>query len=198
VVEILQRIAFLLSVSVNDNKDVEGGLIILPVIRLNSVLDQELFCLIKLENLQCKSKNLLRYGWIQLFESSFPQKRFQSRSRVAFPSPTAHGKNLCDGIGGTVKRNAYRASHQRYALNQIDTPKKLHEFVVQSMPKIICDFTTEKQHLTHYRRLEKRFVGALPVVGCRFMHSFVPLNQKVLRARAFSLSPDFKDFQLVN
>lgn len=38
---------------------------------------------------------------------------------------TSHGKGACDGIGGSVKRSAYRASLQRPVDDQITTPIKL-------------------------------------------------------------------------
>ena len=41
---------------------------------------------------------------------------------------TSHGKEPCDGVGGTVKRLAARASLQR-AYIHITTPLKLFEFV---------------------------------------------------------------------
>jgi hypothetical protein len=141
----------------------------------------------------CTSQYKNRYNFLNLL---YHKRDFKVEAQWHF-HPTAHGKNLCDGIAGTVKRNAYRASHQRDALNQIDSPKKLYEFIVQSMPKIVCDFTTEKQHLAHNKMLERRFLGALPVTGSRSMHSFEPISQKVIRARAFSLSHDYKDFQLI-
>lgn len=140
----------------------------------------------------CQYKN--KYNFLNLL---YHKRDFKTDAKWDF-HPTAHGKNLCDEVGGTVKRNAYRASHQRDAMNQIDSPKKLHEFIVQSMPKIVCDFTTEKQHnMTHNKILDRRFLDALPVTGCRSMHSFEPLNQKVIRAKAYSLSYDYKDFQLI-
>jgi len=41
---------------------------------------------------------------------------------------TSHGKGPCDGVGGTVKRLAARASLQRPYNNQIFTPQQLFEF----------------------------------------------------------------------
>ena len=41
---------------------------------------------------------------------------------------TSHGKSACDGIGGTVKRLAARASLQRPDNDQILTPTDLYRF----------------------------------------------------------------------
>ncbi len=40
-------------------------------------------------------------------------------------SATSHGKGPCDGVGGTVKRLAARASLQRPYEKQILTPRQL-------------------------------------------------------------------------
>jgi len=42
---------------------------------------------------------------------------------------TSHGKGPSDGIGGTTKREATRASLQRSYHDQILTPNKLFEFI---------------------------------------------------------------------
>lgn len=41
---------------------------------------------------------------------------------------TSHGKNACDGIGGTVKRAVAQASMQRLYTNQILTPLLMFDF----------------------------------------------------------------------
>ena len=41
---------------------------------------------------------------------------------------TSHGKNACDGVGGTVKRLAAHASLQRAKELQIIAPRQLYEF----------------------------------------------------------------------
>ena len=49
---------------------------------------------------------------------------------------TSHGKNLCDGAGGTVKHLATRASLQRPLDNQILTPYQLFKFASQDISGI--------------------------------------------------------------
>ena len=41
---------------------------------------------------------------------------------------TAHGKNACDGVGGSLKRLAARASLQRPLEDQITIPQKLFDW----------------------------------------------------------------------
>ena len=49
---------------------------------------------------------------------------------------TSHGKGPCDGVGGTVKRLAARASLQRPYDRQILTPQALFEFAEEEIKKI--------------------------------------------------------------
>lgn len=46
---------------------------------------------------------------------------------------TAHGKGPCDGIAGTIKRLAARASLQRPYSDQIMTPRKLFEWTKENI-----------------------------------------------------------------
>jgi len=41
---------------------------------------------------------------------------------------TSHGKNACDGVGGTMKRLAAKASLQRHLKDQILTPRQFFTF----------------------------------------------------------------------
>ena len=56
-------------------------------------------------------------------------------SRVAFFA-TSHGKGPCDGVGGTVKRLAARASLQRPYANQLQTPLQLFTWAKESIPHV--------------------------------------------------------------
>ena len=53
--------------------------------------------------------------------------------------PTSHGKGACDGLGGTSKRLAARASLQRVK-NPIQTPKELFEWATESLPNVSLKF----------------------------------------------------------
>jgi hypothetical protein len=103
--------------------------------------------------------------------------------------PTSHGKNLCDGVGGTIKRNAYRTSLQRGPTDQIDTAKKFYDYV-KTLPKIECDFTTAADHVQHNRAQSRRFRNCPPVTGCRAMHAFIPVDNNTLLMKPYSLSPN--------
>ena len=53
---------------------------------------------------------------------------------------TSHGKNTCDGIGGTVKRLAARASLLRTLDDHIMTPLQLFDWCRKNIKGITCFF----------------------------------------------------------
>ena len=59
---------------------------------------------------------------------------------------TSHGKGPCDGVGGTVKRLAARASLQRPYNDQILIPHQLFEFGQTEIKAINFYYVTVEQH----------------------------------------------------
>ena len=51
-------------------------------------------------------------------------------------SATSHGESTCDGLGGTVKRLAARASLHRPYKQQIMTPFQLYEWARENIPGV--------------------------------------------------------------
>ena len=49
---------------------------------------------------------------------------------------TSHGKNACNGVGGSIKRLAAHANLQRLFSNQIFTPKKLFVFAEANVDSV--------------------------------------------------------------
>jgi len=94
---------------------------------------------------------------------------------------TSHGKSACDGIGGTVKRLAARASLQRPLNNQILTPNDLYTWCVQNIKNINFIFVDISEFLEASNEQEKRFSFAKPVPGSRSFHWFVPLSTTELQ-----------------
>ena len=52
-------------------------------------------------------------------------------------SATSHGKGVCDGVGGIVKRLAARASLQKPFDQQIMSPTQLYEWAKENIPAIV-------------------------------------------------------------
>jgi len=96
---------------------------------------------------------------------------------------TAHGKGACDGIGGCVKKNAYRASLQD---KTIVTTQKLFEWAQQFFKKIEFDFCTLDEYKSHEEYLKERFAVAKTINGTRAFHSFKPCKEDSLECKVFS------------
>jgi hypothetical protein len=92
---------------------------------------------------------------------------------------TSHGKNACDGIGGTVKRATARASLQRTTNMQILTPEDMFNFCEDKLSdKIKYFFVTESELEDAQKRLEPRFKDSTTISGTQKLHRFVPLNKE--------------------
>ena len=86
---------------------------------------------------------------------------------------TSHRKNLCDGVGVTVKCLATRASLQRPLDNQILTPYQLFEFASQDISGVTFCVDSETVKKTA-AVLEPRFANAEHIKGTKNHHQFVP------------------------
>ena len=99
---------------------------------------------------------------------------------------TSHGKPPCDGIGGTAKRLAARASLQRPTENQILTPLDLFNFCDEHLGGIKFLFF-EKDKIEAIRMVqEERFKDGHTIAGTRENHQFVPMNDKQIRVSRVS------------
>lgn len=99
---------------------------------------------------------------------------------------TSHGKSPCDGIGGTVKFLARRASLQRPNADQILTSKQLYEFADGEIKniKFIWMSTTDREN--HEANQEARHCDAKTINGTREQHQFIPQLDGVLELRRIS------------
>ena len=72
-------------------------------------------------------------------------------------SATAHGKGACDGIGGTVKRLAARASLQKPYSDQIMTPRQLFDWASANIPAVHFGYCSLVDYEVEEKNLEERF-----------------------------------------
>lgn len=103
---------------------------------------------------------------------------------------TSHGKGPCDGVGGTVKRLAARASLQRPYENQILTARQIFEFGCASIPAVNFHFTSVEDHERESTFLEKRFESTRTIAGTHRLHSFRPISTDKLEVKDFSANED--------
>lgn len=100
--------------------------------------------------------------------------------------PTSHGKGPCDGIGGTLKRLAARASLQKVN-NPIRTPKELFDWATEALPNITCCYSTNDEYDEEEKRLSARFQKAIMIKGTLKYHCMIPISLQELEAKQFSL-----------
>lgn len=101
-------------------------------------------------------------------------------------SATAHGKGPCDGVGGSIKRLAARASLQRPYHNQIQTPRDLFEWAVDNISKVDFVYSTQEDYAASEMFLKIRFENALTIKGTQQFHAFIPDTTSKLVVKHFS------------
>ena len=89
---------------------------------------------------------------------------------------TSHGKNACDGIGGTLKRSVSRASLQRPYTDQILTGLDFFNYCQEHIQSIKCYFISTQEVNTVSTTLEPRFSKALTICGTQKHHHFAPIG----------------------
>ena len=87
---------------------------------------------------------------------------------------TSHGKSPCDGIGGTVKREAARASLQATTTGFLLTPIDLYQWCHKHISGIIFIWVSQEEIELCGKTLSERFLKAREIPGTRENHSFIP------------------------
>lgn len=103
---------------------------------------------------------------------------------------TSHGKNACDGIGGTVKRAVAMASLKRPVGNQILTARSMFSFLTEShfTEKIKFFFIPSEDITLVENELAERYQEAQTVKGTQQFHRFVPQSNPIGVLKAYKLS----------
>ncbi|KAL5468830.1 hypothetical protein EMCRGX_G029952 [Ephydatia muelleri] len=89
---------------------------------------------------------------------------------------TAHGKGAPDGIGGTLKRQAARASLQRPLDGQIQTPKQLYEWAKEAILSTTFEYVDKTEVLTEEDLLHERLESSITIEGTHSYHAYYPLD----------------------
>eukprot|EP00731_Ephydatia_muelleri_P014922 Em0008g642a len=101
---------------------------------------------------------------------------------------TSHGKSPADGMAGTVKRTAAKASLQRPYEDQILTPKQLFDFVSQEIIGIHFAYATSQEYEEEAKLLKERFSHSKTIPGTRSFHSFIPNSNFSVEVKPYSKS----------
>ena len=112
-------------------------------------------------------------------------------------SATSHGKGACDGVGGTVKRLAARASLQKPFDQQIMSPTQLYEWAKENIPAIVFRYCSTEDYEVVKQELESRFRNSRTIPGTRKLHAFIPLSRHLVAVKLYSNSGDCKEEKVV-
>ena len=99
---------------------------------------------------------------------------------------TSHGKGACDGLAGSVKRQAYRASLQRDNSNHITTPLSFFQWAEKSFKKVNFVFCSQNDHDLHEEKYKERFNRAVTIKNTRQFHYYEPLDDVSLQCKLVS------------
>ena len=99
---------------------------------------------------------------------------------------TSHGKNPCDGVGGTTKRLVMKASLQRTDTNHILSAKDFFDFCTSNIAGITYFFTTKDEVEATASFLEHRFSKAMTIPGTQKHHFFAPIGNGYLEISEIS------------
>ena len=96
---------------------------------------------------------------------------------------TSHGKNACDGVGGTIKRLAASASLQRAIHNQILNTHQLYDFAKSEILGITCFFVDKQQVDVVSKLLTSSYENGKKFTGSRKNHQFIPNGENILMSQ---------------
>lgn len=107
---------------------------------------------------------------------------------------TAHGKGPCDGVGGTVKRLAARASLQRSSQDQITTPLELYRWATESgsISSIIVRYAHADDYEKEKEFLAPRFASARFIKNTQKLHSFIPEKEGKVKTKIYSNAEEYE------
>lgn len=101
---------------------------------------------------------------------------------------TSHGKTVCDGIGGTVKRTVTKKNLQSvHQPTQITNAYQMYMFCCELFSKISFFYLSEEQINSTRKNLEERFSKGKTITGTRSFHFFNPTTPDEITAKRTSL-----------
>lgn len=103
---------------------------------------------------------------------------------------TSHGKGPCDGIGGTLKRKAARASLTEEFSNAISTPIQLYNWATVNL-NMKFSYVTNQDYEEKQRQLDSRFL-VKTIKGTQTFHAVIPTTDSKLKLKLFSNDVNFK------
>ena len=119
--------------------------------------------------------------------TSFSKQDFGIEIESHF-TPTCHGKNSGDGIGGAVKRLVRRAALHGVTIN---TPRLFYEWAKANIKNIKFIYVESTTIELDREKLKPRFDAAKTIEGTHKLHAFIPISPGVLKVSRIS-NPESK------
>lgn len=104
--------------------------------------------------------------------------------------PTAHGKGACDGVGGSVKRTAAKASLRLPPEKQILTANSLYDWLNSegNYKNVEFRFSATKDYDKNVRKLNNRFKNKSRIKDLQKQHYIEPLKSGIIQHKVISNS----------
>lgn len=114
--------------------------------------------------------------------------------------PTAHGKGACDGVGGSVKRTAAKASLQLPPEKQILTAVSLYDWLISdgNFKNVEFRFSPVTDYNKNLRSLNSRYNNKSRVKDLQKQHFIKPLENGKVQCKLYSSSKLSEEFQILD
>ena len=114
--------------------------------------------------------------------------------------PTAHGKGACDGVGGSVKRAAAKASLRLPPNKQILTALSLHDWLKSDghYQNVEFRYSPVSDYEKNLRKLNSRYSNKSRVKDLQKQHFIAPLGNGKIEYKLYSSSLQSKSIKIVD
>lgn len=129
------------------------------------------------------------------YNLSMHEEEFNIKAEWNFFS-TSHGKNVCDGLGGTLKRLATKANLQKTHGDGIKTPLQLYEWAIENIQNMNFQYVSMKDYEGEKQILEERFLNLKPISSTRKIHQVQPVSRGIVQVKIFSSSLESFEYSL--
>lgn len=118
------------------------------------------------------------------------EKDFLLKGSCSFHA-TSHGKTVCDGIGGTVKRTVTKRNLQSTRESeQIVNARQMYDYCNNLFSKIKFFFLSEEDIENNRKTRGIRFESGQSITGTRSFHYFQPATSEEITAKRVSSDSD--------
>lgn len=104
---------------------------------------------------------------------------------------TAHGKGPCDGLGGTIKRMASRASLTKEYDDTITNAEEFFKWAQTLETDMIFEFCSDAEYKLKQIQLETRLGNLKTIKGTRDFHAIIPSGEGKLKCKKYSNSEHY-------